>query len=374
MVEATRMQFNERFECDDFGELTEYIGCKIEYDREEKHIKVTQPVLIQTFVDGFKIDPKYKPSTPAEPGSVLAKCEERVALSEVKQTEYRSGTDKLLHLMSWSRPVILNAVRELSKHMQVACGAHLKAMLRVMSYVVGSDKKGLKLKPKGVWDENMALEIKGASDANYATDMDSRKSVSGFSVFLNEAPISFKSVQKKVVTLSTTEVELFTITQCAQEMLFVMHVIESLQLKVKKPMKMYCDNKGAVQLTNNWSIGGRTRHVEVRQYFMRDLKELKILMCEWMSGKQISSDMFTKNLDKATFELNRIQSGGMLVTEFVMCYCFNYIKLECLRIIDIKCMRGCNNIVPPPIRFFYLYPSRGPRRKGQVGRPIATYS
>jgi hypothetical protein len=69
-------------------------------------------------------------------------------------------------------------------------------------------------------------------------------------------------------------------------------------------MKMYCDNKGAVQLTNNWSIGGRTRHVEVRQYFMRDLKELKILMCEWMSGKQISSDMFTKNLDKATFELH----------------------------------------------------------------------
>jgi hypothetical protein len=129
------------------------------------------------------------------------------------------------------------------KHMQVACGAHLKAMLRVMSYVVVSDKKGLKLKPKGVWDEEMELEIKGVSDANYATDMDSRKSVSGFSVFLNEAPIRFKSVQQKVVTLSTTEAELFAITQCAQEMLFAMHVIESLKLKVKK----YCDNKGAVQ-------------------------------------------------------------------------------------------------------------------------------
>jgi hypothetical protein len=71
MVEATRKQFNERFECDDVGEMTEYIGCNIEYDQEQKQIKVTQPVLIQSFVDEFKIDPKYKPSTPAEPGSVL---------------------------------------------------------------------------------------------------------------------------------------------------------------------------------------------------------------------------------------------------------------------------------------------------------------
>jgi hypothetical protein len=56
-----------------------------------------------------------------------------------------------------------------------------------------SFKKGIKLKPKGVWDEEIELEIKGVPDANYATVMDSRKSVRGFSVFLNEAPMSFKS-------------------------------------------------------------------------------------------------------------------------------------------------------------------------------------
>jgi hypothetical protein len=54
---------------------------------------------------------------------------------------------------------------------------------------------------------------------------------------------------------------------------FAMHVLELIGLKVKKPMIPEIDNKGAVDLTHNWSIGGRTRHVEVRQYFLRDLKE-----------------------------------------------------------------------------------------------------
>lgn len=162
----------------------------------------------------------------------------------------------------------------------------------------------MKLQPKGVWDIKHELEIKGVSDANYATDVDTRKSVSGFSVFLNGAPVSFKSVQQKVVTLSTTEAELYAITQCAQEMIFVMNVLESMELLVKKPMTLFCDNKGAVLLTHNWSVGGRTRHVEVRQYFLRDLKEMKILLCEWISGKQIASDIFTKNVDKATLEVH----------------------------------------------------------------------
>ena len=44
-------------------------------------------------------------------------------------------------------------------------------------------------------------------------------------------------------------------------------------LKVKKPMILHVDNKGAVDLANNWSVGGRTRHVEVKQHFLRDMKK-----------------------------------------------------------------------------------------------------
>ena len=53
-----------------------------------------------------------------------------------KQKKYISGTGKLLHMMRWSRPDILNAVRELSKHMKEENLLHYKAMHRVMEYVM----------------------------------------------------------------------------------------------------------------------------------------------------------------------------------------------------------------------------------------------
>jgi hypothetical protein len=43
------------------------------------------------------------------------------------------------------------------------------------------------------------------------------------------------------------------------------NVLESMGLNVKLPMALEIDNKGAVDLANNWSIGGRTRHVDARQ-------------------------------------------------------------------------------------------------------------
>jgi hypothetical protein len=57
-----------------------------------------------------------------------------------------------------------------------------------------------------------------------------------------------------------------------------------------------------VDLTHNWSVGGRTRHVEVRQYFLRDLKEENVIVAKWISGDNNSSDMFTKNLGGPLFE------------------------------------------------------------------------
>jgi len=81
-----------------------------------------------------------------------------------------------------------------------------------------------------------------------------------------------------------------------------MHVLESMQLKVKLPMILEIDNKGTVDLANNWSVGGRTRHIDVRQVFLRELKESGILIVKWIAGVDNDSDMFTKNLNGPMFE------------------------------------------------------------------------
>jgi hypothetical protein len=84
-------------------------------------------------------------------------------------------------------------------------------------------------------------------------------------------------------------------------MLFVMRVLESIGLKVKKPMILQVDNKGAMDLSNNWSVGGRTRHVDTRQYFLRELKEEGVVIVEWIPTNDNSTDLFTKNLSGPAF-------------------------------------------------------------------------
>jgi hypothetical protein len=65
-----------------------------------------------------------------------------------------------------------------------------------------------------------------------------------------------------------TEAELAAAVQTAQDMMFVMRVVESIGLKVQKPMILKMDNLGVHDLTHNWSVGGRTRHVDVRMHFL----------------------------------------------------------------------------------------------------------
>jgi hypothetical protein len=168
-------------------------------------------------------------------------------------------------MMRWSRPEILNAVRELSRYMSGTSLAHIKVMHRTMKYCVGSPERGLLLKPIGEWDGNPSYEfvITGRSDSDYAKDTDTHRRVSGTSTFLNGSPIHTRSNTEKSVTLLVTEAKLVAATQYAQDMLFTMRAVESMGLKVKKPMILEIDNKGAVDLTHNWSVGGRTRHVEV---------------------------------------------------------------------------------------------------------------
>ena len=118
-----------------------------------------------------------------------------------------------------------------------------------MKYVVSTEERGLVLAPTALWNEKVDFQftICGRSDSDYAGNTDDRKSVTGAVVYLNDAPVAFRSSTQRTVTLSVTEVEGAAGVTCAQDMLYVYHLIESLGQKVKLPMVLEMDNKGAVQ-------------------------------------------------------------------------------------------------------------------------------
>ncbi len=90
-----------------------------------------------------------------------------------------------------------------------------------------------------------------------------QKSISGYRVLLEGAPAMYRSSTQKSVALSVCEAEQTVGVLCAQDLLYVQNVLKLMGLKAKLRMTLEMDSKGAVDLANNWGIGGRTRHVNV---------------------------------------------------------------------------------------------------------------
>jgi len=115
--------------------------------------------------------------------------------------------------------------------------------------------------------------------------------------------------------LTGTEVELAAVVTMVQDMMYVYRVIFSMGLQVELPMMAEMGNKGAHNLANSWSIGGRTRHVDVWMFFLHELKEEGMVANKHIPGPEDKMDIFTKNVDAGTFHGHSIKlcgNGGLL--------------------------------------------------------------
>ena len=303
-VEKSINEMKKLFDCEDVGEMVEYVGCKVERNYETRSLKLTQPVLLQSFEDEFNM-PNRVYDTPAEPKKQLKKTIEGQEVTAKEQTKFRSGVGKMLHLMRWSRPDIWNSVRELSRRIVNSNYNHMKAMIRVMKYCIDTRNKGWVLQPERTWDgikKDFKFILSGKADSNFTTCDETRRSITGYYVALENTVVSCKSGMQKIVALSVTEAEVIALVMCVQEMLYIKKVLESMELEVEKPMKVYSDNKGAVDLANGWSVSGNTKHMEVRIMFLRELKESGALQVEWIPTAENEADIFTKNVEQKLFQ------------------------------------------------------------------------
>jgi hypothetical protein len=126
-------------------------------------------------------------------------------------------------------------------------------------------------------------------------------------VYLNDVPIAFSSVTQKHVTLSVTEAELAAVATLVLDMMYVYRVITSIGLQVDLPMTADMDNSGACDLANSWSVGGRTRHVDVQMFFLRELKEEGLVVYKHIPGPENKVDISTKNVEVGTLHRHSIK-------------------------------------------------------------------
>jgi hypothetical protein len=190
-------------------------------------------------------------------------------------------------------------VRELSKCMDGANLAAYKEMLRVIKFVLDTKNYCWKLNPVF---ENEEWDLVSYSDSDWAGNPENRISVTGFIIYLLGAPICWRSKGQKGVTLSSSKAEYVAMSEAVKEICFIYFLLKGMEVNVKLPIVVRCDNVGAIFMAENSCSGIRTRHIDTRYHFIREHVEDGLIKIVFVKSIISDADMFTKNVGKEAYE------------------------------------------------------------------------
>ena len=291
-----------RFVGTDEGEVTEYLGCEIIRDREAKTAKIVQAGYAERVLKTFGLWDCHPVNTPLDANNRLSKRDCPEVVDPNVHRRYRSIVGCLSYLVNMTRPDLAFSYSQLSKFVQYPGKVHMEAAERVLQYVRATYDQGIAFYDLGADKRN---KLGGWVDSDFASDADSRKSMTGYLMSLNGGPISWKSSRQGGVTLSSSEAEFVAASQAGQEVVYLRALLKGLGYSQKGPTEIWEDNASCIMMSENPTNRDRSRHVDVKVHFLRDLVRdghVKLIKC---AGTQNVSDALTKSLPRPAFEKHR---------------------------------------------------------------------
>jgi hypothetical protein len=138
-------------------------------------------------------------------------------------------------------------------------------------------------------------------DLDYTKDEDDRRRISGLIKTLGGMTTSWTSTKQHTVSLSRSEAEYQALSECVQEAVFTKNLVEELTVQ-RKPAIIYEDSLGTIFLVKNQQVSARTKHIDIRHHFMRDLQGKKELDVRFKRSEKNSADIMTKNTPRDTHD------------------------------------------------------------------------
>jgi hypothetical protein len=289
-----------KFEMSMMGELRYFFGFQIKQLQEGTFISQTK--YIQDILNKFGMNDAKPIKKPMETNGHL---DIDMGGKSVDQKVYRSMIGSLLYLCA-SRPNIMLSVYMCARFQADPKEVHLKAVKRIMRYLVYTPKFGLWY-PKG-----STFDLIDYFDADWAGCKIDRKSTSGTCQFLGRSLVSWASKKQNSVTLSIAEDEYIVAGHCCAQLLWLSQTLRDYGYKLSK-VPLLCDNESAIRMVENPVEHSHTKHIDNRYHLLRDHQQRGDIEIAYINTKDHLADIVTKPLDEKTFsklrnELNILDS------------------------------------------------------------------
>ncbi|KAJ9532906.1 hypothetical protein QJQ45_010996 [Haematococcus lacustris] len=247
------------FDIHQLGSAERFLGMEIVRDRAAGRLVLSQERYAAAVVDRFGLADARPKATPLSTSEQLVR--EGEVVLRMGEHSYAELVGSLMHLAVCTRPDIAHAVGLCAKYMAAPTQQHWEALYGVLRYVASTVSHGLAF--------GGAEGLVGFCDADFAGDLDTRRSTTGFVFTMHGAAVSWSSRRQPTVAVSTTEAEYMAASAAAKEALWLRVLLADLSVgSAVEPVTIMCDNEAAITLIKHPIASARFKHIDVLHHFV----------------------------------------------------------------------------------------------------------
>ena len=191
------------------------------------------------------------------------------------------------------------AVNKLSQYIAAPTLQHLMACKRVLRYLKATQDYDLKFLKEG------SLTLTGFTDVDWGCDLDDRKSIGAYCIYLSNNLISWSSKKQSVITRSSAESEYRALASASAELTWLQSLFSELGISCIEKPTIWCDNVSATELVKNTVYHSRTKHIEIDMHLIRNKVLAGELNIHYVPSEEQIADIMTKPLSFVRFNYLR---------------------------------------------------------------------
>ena len=141
----------------------------------------------------------------------------------------------------------------------------------------------------------------GYCDSDFVGDLDKRRSTTDYVFTLGRGSISWRSILQSTIALSTMEAEYIIVTEAVKEVIWLRGLLSDLRV-IQKNIEVFCDNQSAIFLAKNPTYHARTKHIDVKYHYVREVIKGSDVLLKKMDTKDNPSDILTNVIFGVKFQ------------------------------------------------------------------------
>ena len=294
-----KRSLSKDFKMKDLGTLHFCLGIRSEWDKG--CMKLSQKQYVEKVLERYGLQDANPVSTPMDLNVKLVANDGQS--KPVDPVKYQSIVGSLLYVAIATRPDISQAVGGLSRFNSAPTETHLTAAKRILRYLKGTINLSL------VYKKTENSEIIGYTDAEWANDLDTRRSTTGNVFVMSGGPISWISQKQATVASSTAEAEYIALSTASQEAVWLQKLLADIDKNCAEAITLMEDNQGAIAIAKNPVEHKRTKHIDIRYHYVREQVKKGVIEINYLNTKEMLADILTKPLARGKFEFLRSNMG-----------------------------------------------------------------